>query len=154
MAIALVSVMCGREEWARLISNLQLCTSFWYSSNWNGLGKNRRDLDDPSSITFMLPCHSRICYFASRNIFRYQLVIYESLAHFTLFDCWSNHSVGCYQREGRWRTEVVAVLCSDWPLVVQRLPAGCFHCLIAWTTQRKGWHPSTKVCNNNNNNSA
>ena len=33
VAIALVSAMYGREQWAWLISNLQLCTSFWYSSN-------------------------------------------------------------------------------------------------------------------------
>ena len=24
------------EQWARFISNQHLCTSFWYSSNWNG----------------------------------------------------------------------------------------------------------------------
>ena len=49
-AIADASAMCGREHWLRLISNLHLRISFWYSSDWYGLKRIANSAQLYSSI--------------------------------------------------------------------------------------------------------
>ena len=49
-ASADASAMCGREHWPRLISNLHLRISVWYSSSWYGLKRIANSAQLYSSI--------------------------------------------------------------------------------------------------------